>query len=87
VSSVTQEGSDATVEEFADGVTLVTVRRPDGSRVLSWRDASGPVVRRVRVLPDGSEITLFDGLEAAAEPDLAVTELPPIRARTSGGPS
>jgi hypothetical protein len=48
---------------------------------------AGAVVRRVRVLPDGSEITLFDGLEAAAEPDLAVTELPPIRARTSGGPS
>jgi outer membrane protein OmpA-like peptidoglycan-associated protein len=74
-----QEGSEVRVEEFADGVSLVTVTRPDGSRVLSWRDASGQVVRRVRVLPDGREITLFDGLEAAAGPEIRVTKLPPIR--------
>jgi hypothetical protein len=60
-------------------VSLVTVTQPDGSRVLSWRDASGQVVRRVRALPDGREITLFDGLETAAEPEIRVTELPPIR--------
>jgi hypothetical protein len=74
-----QEGSDVRVEDFAVGVSLVTVTRPDGSRVLSWRDASGQVVRRVRVLPDGREITLFDGLEAAAGPEIRVTKLPPIR--------
>jgi outer membrane protein OmpA-like peptidoglycan-associated protein len=72
-----QEGSDASVEYFADGLSLVTVTRPDGGRVLSWRDASGQVVRRVAVLPDGREITLFDGLEPEAE--IRVTELPPIR--------
>jgi outer membrane protein OmpA-like peptidoglycan-associated protein len=74
-----QEGSNVTVEDFADGLSLVTVTQLDGSRVLSWRDASGQVVRRVRALPDGREITLFDGLETAAEPEIRVTELPPIR--------
>jgi outer membrane protein OmpA-like peptidoglycan-associated protein len=74
-----QDGSTATVEEFADGLSLVTVTRPDGTRILSWRDASGQVVRRVRKLPDGSEITLFDGLDTAAQPEVRVTELPPIR--------
>jgi outer membrane protein OmpA-like peptidoglycan-associated protein len=74
-----QDGSTATVEEFADGLSLVTVTRPDGTRILSWRDASGQVVRRVRKLPDGSEITLFDGLDTAAQPEIRVTELPPIR--------
>jgi outer membrane protein OmpA-like peptidoglycan-associated protein len=73
-----QEGSDSTVEYFADGLSLVTVTRADGSRVLSWRDASGQVVRRAVVLPDGREITLFDGSEVA-EPEIRVTELPPIR--------
>jgi outer membrane protein OmpA-like peptidoglycan-associated protein len=73
-----QEGSDSTVEFFADGLSLVTVTRADGGRVLSWRDASGQVVRRAVVLPDGREITLFDG-PAVAEPEIRVTELPPIR--------
>ncbi len=74
-----QEGSDATVEYFADGLSLVTVTRADGSRVLSWRDASGQVVRRAVVLPDGREVTLFDGSETVEEPEIRVTELPPIR--------
>jgi outer membrane protein OmpA-like peptidoglycan-associated protein len=73
-----QEGSDSTVDYFADGLSLVTVTRADGSRVLSWRDASGQVVRRAVVLPDGREITLFDG-PAVAEPEIRVAELPPIR--------
>jgi outer membrane protein OmpA-like peptidoglycan-associated protein len=54
----------------------LTVERPDGSRVLTWRDESGALVRRVRVLPDGREIVLFDDSQTAP---VRVTELPPIR--------
>lgn len=72
------QGGEAEVESFADGVTRVTVTRPDGSRVMSWRDAGGTVVRRVKILPDGREITLFDGL-GVDEAEIRVTELPPIR--------
>jgi hypothetical protein len=73
------EGRDSAVECFADGLSLVLETRADGICALSWRDASGQVERRVAVLPDGSGITLFDGTEAAAEQEMTVTELPPIR--------
>jgi hypothetical protein len=70
---------DAAVELFADGSSLMTVTRADGSRALSWRDASGQVACRVAVLPDGRGITLFDASETIAQREIRVTELPPIR--------
>ena len=68
-------GGESSVEEVG-GFTRLTVVRPDGSRVLSWRDASGALVRRVRVLPDGREIVLFDDTQTVP---VRVSELPPIR--------
>jgi outer membrane protein OmpA-like peptidoglycan-associated protein len=71
-------GGTAETEALPEGLTRITIDRPDGSRVVTWRDASGELVRRVRVLADGREIVLFDEGDGEAE-TVRVSELPPLR--------
>lgn len=53
-------GSDVRTETFRDGSSRTIVDRADGVSVVTIRDADGYVVRRVRILPDGRRIVLFD---------------------------
>jgi outer membrane protein OmpA-like peptidoglycan-associated protein len=66
-----------TTERFADGSTLTTLARPDGSRIVTVRDATGRVLRRDRVNLDGSRVVLIDDTRAAAP--VEVSQLPPPR--------
>jgi outer membrane protein OmpA-like peptidoglycan-associated protein len=54
------DGSTVEVEELAQGRTRVTVTRPDGTQIITLRDPGGYLVRRVKRLPNGDEIVLFD---------------------------
>ncbi|MEZ5887128.1 MAG: OmpA family protein, partial [Paracoccaceae bacterium] len=74
-----QPGSKVRTETFRDGSTRTTVTRPDGSRIVTIRDAEQRVLRRVHVAPDGRETLLIDDL-ATYEP-VVVTKLPKNRPR------
>jgi outer membrane protein OmpA-like peptidoglycan-associated protein len=69
-------GGESVAEELAEGRVQVTTTYPDGTRIVTLRDPSGELVRRVRILPNGDEIVLFDEGEVTR---LAADELPPIR--------
>jgi outer membrane protein OmpA-like peptidoglycan-associated protein len=58
-------GATVQTEEFADGITRTTVNRDDGSRVVTIRDSGGFVLKRTRILPDGTEIVLIDETQYA----------------------
>lgn len=55
-----QPGSQVTTESFPDGSARTTTTREDGSQVITLRAADGRVLRRDRVLTDGTVVTLFD---------------------------
>ncbi|NVK45278.1 MAG: OmpA family protein [Rhodobacteraceae bacterium] len=55
-----QPGSQVTTETFPDGSARTTTTRDDGSKVITVRAADGRVLRRDRVLTDGTVVTLFD---------------------------
>ena len=56
-------GADnVTVVDLPNGWTRTIVTRPNGVRVVTLADPSGVPVRRVRVLPDGERIVLFNNL-------------------------
>jgi outer membrane protein OmpA-like peptidoglycan-associated protein len=52
-------------ETFSDGSTRTFLTRDDGTQVVTIRDATGRVLRRARVLEDGTQVELFNDLEAA----------------------
>ncbi len=59
---IRQPGSDVRTETFSDGSTRTTVYRPDGTQIVTIRDASGRVLRRARVNLDGTQTLLIDDL-------------------------
>jgi outer membrane protein OmpA-like peptidoglycan-associated protein len=69
-------GGESVAEELAEGRMRITTTYPDGTRIVTLRDASGELVRRVRILPNGDEIVLFNDTGAAR---LAAEDLPLIR--------
>ncbi|MFQ6550759.1 OmpA family protein [Aestuariibius insulae] len=75
-----QPGVEVSTRTFDDGSTLQRVNREDGSQVVTIRAANGQVLRRSRILPDGTEILLFDDT-SEAEP-VEVTELPTVENRS-----
>lgn len=58
-----QPGSNVRTQTYADGSTQTFMDRPDGTQVVTIRDARGRVLRRARVFPDGTEVELFDDLQ------------------------
>ncbi|MEM7489468.1 MAG: OmpA family protein [Pseudomonadota bacterium] len=79
-----QAGSNVRTESFADGSTRSIVTREDGSQVITVRDASLRVLRRVLVRTDGTEVVLIDDTTQVAP--VEVSELPPamLSAREAG---
>ena len=55
-----QAGSQVQTQSFEDGSTRTIVTRADGDRIVTIRSSDGRVLRRARVLPDGTQIVLFD---------------------------
>lgn len=70
-----QPGSNVRTETFQDGSTRTTVMRPDGSSVVTIRDATGRVLRRSAYDAQGLEIVLID--DTIPEQRVDVTKLPP----------
>src|SRR5690606_12770988 len=70
-------GVETWTESFADGSTRTVVSRPDGSEVVTVRDASGRVLKRTAYDPRGVETVLIDDLYN--EEPIIVSELPKPR--------
>lgn len=64
---------------YSDGSTLTTIERPDGSQIITVRDATGRVIRRDRITPDGTRVPLIDDTRAYQPVD--VSQLPRPRLR------
>ncbi|MFO6462918.1 OmpA family protein [Jannaschia sp. KMU-145] len=75
-----QEGSNVRTTTFDDGSTRTIVTRADGSQVITVRDASLRVLRRVLVQTDGSEFVLIDDTAPVERVD--VSTLPQINPAT-----
>lgn len=69
-----QPGSQVRTENFSDGSTRTVVTRESGDRIVTIRASDGRVLRRTRILQDGTEFVLFDDTQQFA--DIEVTELP-----------
>lgn len=70
-------GSTVRTESFRDGSTRTVVTREDASQVVTIRDASGRVLRRTSIDPEGREYVLIDDL--GPEDVIDVTTLPAPR--------
>lgn len=73
-------GAEVTTERFSDGSVRETVTRANGVKVVTIKASNGQVLRRVRVMPDGQQIVLFDDT-VTVEP-VEVTELPRTSTRS-----
>ena len=56
-------GSNVRTETYRDGSTRTIVERPDGTQIVTIRDASGRVLRRAQYDKLGRELVLIDDLE------------------------
>ncbi len=63
-----QPGMGERTETFNDGSTRTTLTRTDGSQIVTIKDAQGRVLRRARVLTDGTQVQLFDDVTVAPTP-------------------
>lgn len=71
-------GNEVETYRYSDGSTRQVVTREDGTQVITVRAADGRPLRRVRVLPDGRRVVLFDDTDRIEPVDL--DDLPPARA-------
>ncbi len=69
-----QPGAEVQTRTFDDGSTRTSVLREDGTQIVTIRGNDGRVLRRARILEDGTQIVLFDDTQASAP--VVVTELP-----------
>ena len=69
-----QPGSQIQTQTFADGSTRTVVTREDGTQIVTIRNAEGRVLRRARVLEDGTQVVLFDDTQEVQP--VEVTDLP-----------
>ena len=60
-----QPGAVISTKSFDDGSTRTIVDREDGSRIITVRAADGTVLKRTKVLADGTSIVLFDDTVAS----------------------
>ncbi len=74
---VRRPGDTVQTRTFNDGSTITNVTKPNGETVRTIRDAQGRVLRRSRILSDGSEYLLFDDTAEVEKVD--VSTLPRIR--------
>ncbi|MBL9051562.1 MAG: OmpA family protein [Tabrizicola sp.] len=71
---IRRPGSTVRTETFRDGSTRTIVERPDGTQVVTIRDATGRVLRRATYDDRGRELVLIDDL--VEEEVVIVRDLP-----------
>ena len=71
-----QPGTDVKTYAFSDGSTRTVATRENGVQIETIRAADGTVLRRTRILPDGSAVILFDDTQVAQQVD--VNTLPQV---------
>jgi outer membrane protein OmpA-like peptidoglycan-associated protein len=76
---IRRPGSTVRTETFRDGSTRTIVERPDGTQVVTIRDATGRVLRRATYDSLGRELVLIDDL--VREEVVVVEDLPRPRSR------
>ena len=69
-----QPGTRVQTQTFDDGSTRTVVLRDDGTQIITVRASDGRVLRRARVLEDGTQVVLFD--DTVGSQAVVVTELP-----------
>ena len=69
-----QPGNTVRTETYRDGSTRTIVTREDGSQVVTVRDATGRVLRRVAYDKDGREYVLINDMQV--ETPVVVSQLP-----------
>ncbi len=69
-----QPGAEVQTRTFDDGSTRTSVLREDGTQIVTIRGNDGRVLRRARILEDGTQIVLFDDTQASAP--VVVAEIP-----------
>lgn len=74
-----EDGSVRRIERYSDGSTRTRWERLDGTQIITIRDATGRVLRRDRVLPDGTIIELVDDTRPVERIDVSI--LPPPQTR------
>ena len=74
-----QPGNTQRVETYKDGSTRTIMDRPDGTQIVTIRNATGRVLRRAHYDTLGNELLLIDDL--APEKAIVVSELPKPRNR------
>lgn len=74
-----QPGSNVQTETFDDGSTRTTVRRADGSRVVTIRDANLKVLRRTLIDADGQETRLINDTQAQPVQISTLPAPPPVK--------
>ena len=74
---IRRPGSNVRTETYRDGSTRTIVERPDGTQVVTIRDATGRVLRRAQYDDRGRELVLIDDLEP--EEFVVIRELPEPR--------
>ncbi|MBJ3762227.1 OmpA family protein [Maribius pontilimi] len=77
-------GTEVSTERFDDGSTRTTVLRPDGSQIVTIRDANLRVLQRVRVTPEGDRIVLIDDTIETQAVDVS-TLRPAARSQVDAG--
>ncbi len=74
-------GAEVTTYQYNDGSTRNVVAYDDGTSVETVRAADGRVLRRTRILTDGSRVVLFDDTQQAQE--VVVGDLPQVSSRSN----
>ena len=69
-----QPGAQVQTQTFDDGSTRTVVTREDGTKIVTIRSNDGRVLRRARILEDGTQVTLFD--DTAQSEAVVVSDLP-----------
>jgi outer membrane protein OmpA-like peptidoglycan-associated protein len=74
-----EAGATVQTETFADGSLRTLVTREDATQVVTIRDASSRILRRTRILADGTQVELIDNLKETAPLDvIALIEQAPM---------
>jgi outer membrane protein OmpA-like peptidoglycan-associated protein len=76
-ATLRRPGSTVRTETYRDGSTRTVVERPDGTQIVTVRDASGRVLRRAQYDRLGREIVLIDDMWE--EEPVVVSKLPKPR--------
>jgi len=71
-----QPGTDVKTYAYDDGSTRTVAVRADGTQIETIRAADGTVLRRTRILEDGSQVVLFDDTRVAEA--VEVNQLPQV---------